>query len=124
MFVDSSLSIIWSFFFLITAIIFLFVLGYFAVTGNWERFMHSIEMSFIFVSFEMLAGFMQLLAALILDHHGAKLKYLLFAPLYMLVYWMVNPITVVMTFVPALKTIFGRGSGTWVSPKRQKIVKK
>lgn len=122
MFVDSTLSIIWSFFFLITAALFIATLIYFAMTGNWERFMHSIEMSFIFVSFEMFAGFMQLLAALILDHHGAKLKYLLFAPLYMLFYWMINPVTVVMTFIPALKTIFGRGSGTWVSPKRRKIL--
>ena len=41
----------------------------------------------------------------------------------MLYYWMVNPITVVMTFIPALKTILGFGSGTWVSPKRQSMKK-
>lgn len=123
MFIDSTLSIIWSFFFIITTIIFLISMFYFLVSGNWERLIHGFEMSFIFVSFEMLAGFMQLLAALILDHHGAKLKYLLFAPLYMLFFWMINPITIATTFVPALKTILGFGSGTWVSPKRQQFVK-
>lgn len=123
MFIDSTLSIIWSFFFIITTIIFLISMFYFLVSGNWERLIHGFEMSFIFVSFEMIAGFMQLLAALILDHHGAKLKYLLFAPLYMLFFWMINPITIATTFVPALKTILGFGSGTWVSPKRQQFVK-
>jgi len=123
MFVDSTLSIIWSFFFTITSVAFVGLMLYFLLTGNYERLMHGIVISFIFVTFEMFAGFMQLLAALLLDHHGAKMKYLFFAPLYMLFYWMVNPITVVMTFIPALKTILGFGSGTWVSPKRQSMKK-
>ncbi|KRL93196.1 glycosyltransferase family 2 protein [Levilactobacillus hammesii] len=123
MFVDSTLSIIWSFFFTITSVAFIGLMLYFLFTGNYERVMHGIVISFIFVTFEMFAGFMQLLAALLLDHHGAKMKYLFFAPLYMLFYWMVNPITVVMTFIPALKTILGFGSGTWVSPKRQSMKK-
>lgn len=122
MFIDSTLSIVWSFFFIITTAIFLITLLYFLMTGNVERFFHSIEMSFIFVTFEMLAGLLQLLAALILDHHGAKLKYLIFAPLYMLFFWMINLITIAATFIPALKTILGFGSGTWVSPKRQQLI--
>ncbi len=121
MFVDSTLSIIWSFFFVITSLMFLILMGYFLITGNFERVYHGLMLSFVFVSFELLAGFMQLLAALLLDHHGAKLKYWFFAPLYMLFYWMINPITVVATFIPALKTILGFGSGTWVSPKRQSL---
>ncbi|WP_125574206.1 glycosyltransferase family 2 protein [Levilactobacillus huananensis] len=123
MFLDSTLSIIWSFFFTITSFLFIGLMLYFLFTGDFERVMHGILISFIFVTFEMFAGFMQLLAALLLDHHGAKMKYLFFAPLYMLFYWMVNPITVVMTFIPALKTILGFGSGTWVSPKRQSMKK-
>jgi len=123
MFVDSTLSIIWSFFFTITSIAFIGLMLYFLFTGDYERLLHGIVISFIFVTFEMFAGFMQLLAALLLDHHGSKMKYLFFAPLYMLFYWMVNPITVVMTFIPALKTILGFGSGTWVSPKRQSMKK-
>lgn len=124
MFIDSTFSIFWSFFFIITSVIFLTTMLYFLMTGNWERLFHGFEMSFIFVSFEMFAGLLQLLAALILDHHGAKLKYLLFAPLYMLFFWMINPITIATTFIPALKTIFGLGSGTWDSPKRQELLTK
>ncbi|BDZ30108.1 glycosyltransferase family 2 protein [Lactiplantibacillus brownii] len=123
MFIDSTLSIIWSFFFMITSAMFILLMLYFLVVGEFERIYHGIMISFIFVTFEMIAGFMQLLAALILDHHGAKLKYLWFAPLYMLFYWMVNPVTVVMTFIPACKTILGWGSGTWTSPKRKSLQK-
>ncbi len=119
MFVDSTLSIVWSFFFIISTVVFFLAMIGFAATGNWERVYHGVMMSFIFVTFEIVAGMLQLLAALILDHRGAKLKYLLFAPLYMLFFWMVNPITVAVTFIPACKTILGFGSGTWVSPKRQ-----
>lgn len=123
MFVDSTLSIIWSFFFCITSFIFASTCLFLIVTGDWERLWHAIVMSFIFVTFEIFAGFLQLIAALILDHHAAKLKYLVFAPLYMLFFWVVNPITIVVTFIPALKTILGFGSGTWVSPKRQALIK-
>ncbi|VDG30896.1 glycosyltransferase (putative) [Lactobacillus plantarum JDM1] [Lactiplantibacillus mudanjiangensis] len=124
MFVDSTLSIIWSFFFVITTVMFLILMGYFLITGNYERVFHGFMISFTFVTFELFAGFMQLLAALLLDHHGAKLKYWFFAPLYMLFYWMINPITVVTTFIPALKTILGFGSGTWVSPTRKSLQNK
>jgi len=124
MFIDSTLSIVWSFFFVITSILFIAAMILFFIAGNYERVYHGFMMSFIFVTFELLAGFMQLLAALLLDHSGAKLKYWFFAPLYMLFYWMINPITVVMTFIPALKTILGFGSGTWVSPKRESLQSK
>lgn len=124
MFIDSSLSIIWSFFFWITTIMFIIAMIILAIQGNYERLFHGFTISFIFVTFEIVAGCLQLLTALLLDHHGAKLKYAFFAPLYMLFYWLINPITVVTTFIPALKTILGHGSGTWVSPKRQSLNKK
>ena len=123
MFIDSTLSIIWSFFFIITSVIFIITMIWLALHGDYERVFHGFTMSFIFVTFEIIAGCLQLIAALLLDHRGAKLKYLLFAPLYMLFYWMINPITVVMTFIPALKTILGFGSGTWTSPKRSSLQK-
>jgi len=124
MFIDSTLSIIWSFFFLITSVMFIIAMILFALNGDYERIIHGFEMSFIFVTFELFAGCLQLITALLLDHRAAKLKYIIFAPLYMLFYWMVNPITVVMTFIPALKTILGFGSGTWVSPKRSSLQNK
>jgi len=123
MFIDSTLSIIWSFFFMITSVAFIIAMIWFALHGNYERLFHGLMVSFIFVSFEMVAGCLQLITALLLDHRAAKLKYVLFAPLYMLFYWMVNPVTVVMTFIPAMKTILGFGSGTWDSPKRSSLQK-
>lgn len=122
MFIDTTLSILWSFFFLITTVVFFLTLVFFASTGNTERLLHAIEMSFIFVTFEMLAGTVQLLTALILDSRGAKLKYWFFAPLYMLFYWMINPITIVTTFVPAVESVLGLGSGVWRSPKRVQLL--
>lgn len=77
-------------------------------------------MAFVFVCFEMISGVFQLLASLIADDHGRKLKYLFFAPLYMLFYWMMNALTILTTFIPAIKSILGFGSGTWKSPERQK----
>ncbi|EPH94300.1 hypothetical protein D920_02925 [Enterococcus faecalis 13-SD-W-01] len=67
----------------------------------------------------MISGIFQLVASLIVDDRGRKIKYLLFAPLYMLFYWMMNALTIVTTFIPAVKTIMGLGSGTWKSPERK-----
>ncbi|WP_334329205.1 glycosyltransferase [Companilactobacillus sp. HBUAS59699] len=123
MFIDSTLSIIWSFFFAITSVMFIGAILISLFQGNYENVFHGFVISFIFITFELIAGCMQLITALLLDHHGAKLKYAFFAPLYMLFYWMINPITVVATFIPAMKTILGFGSGTWVSPKRSSLQK-
>ena len=96
-------------------------LFHFAITGNLERIYHMLTMAFLFVCFEMISGTFQLVASLIVDDRGRKLKYLLFAPLYMLFYWVMNALTIVTTFVPAVKTILGLGSGTWKSPERKGI---
>jgi len=119
MFVDSTLSVIWSFFFAITSVMYVGSLICQAVQGNWPEIWHMFAMAWIFVTFELLAGLLQLITALLLDHRGAKLKYLPFAPLYMMFFWMINPITIIVTFIPAVKTILGFGSGTWVSPTRK-----
>lgn len=120
MFIDQSLSIIWSFFFWISSILFVLLFFHFLLEGNTERIYHMFTMAFVFVCFEMISGVFQLLASLIADDRGRKLKYLLFAPLYMLFYWMMNALTIVTTFIPAVKSILGFGSGTWKSPERQK----
>ncbi|WP_373841748.1 glycosyltransferase family 2 protein [Limosilactobacillus sp.] len=119
MLVDTTLSIIWSFFFWITSIIFVLLMLHFAIMGNYERVWHGIAMSMIFINFQLIAGIIQVLAALILDLNGTKLRYLFFSPLYLLFTWIVNPLTIVTTFVRAVKTILGHGSGTWSSPKRR-----
>lgn len=119
MFIDQTFSIVWSFFFWISSIIYLISLFTFAFQGNFERVYRMITMAFICVCFEMVSGTLQLLASLIIDDQARKIKYMLFAPLYMLLFWMVNALTIVTTFVPAVKTILGLGSGTWKSPERK-----
>lgn len=124
MFIDQTFSILWSLFYWISLAIFLVMLARFAIAGDYERVFHMIAMSFIFVNFEMIAGMLQLGAALIIDDNGRKLRYIAFAPFYLLLYWMMNALTIATTFIPAVKTIMGFGSGTWKSPERKAIVKK
>lgn len=119
MITDTTMSIIWSFFFWITTVIFILLMLHFALTGNYERVWHGIVMSMIFVNFQLIAGMIQVLAALLLDFSGSKLKYLGFAPLYLLFTWLVNPLTILTTFHKAVKTIMGYGKGTWSSPERK-----
>lgn len=120
MFIDQTLSILWSLFFWFSSFIFIVTLIYFLVTQNYELIFHMFAMAFIFVNFQMIAGFLQLGSALILDDRGHKLRYFVFAPFYMLLYWMMNALTILTTLIPAFKTILGYGSGTWVSPERKK----
>jgi hypothetical protein len=52
------------------------------------------------------------------------MKYLIFEPGYMVWYWQMNAITIVTTFIPAIKGVLGfSGKGTWVSPTRTKMKK-
>ncbi|KRK64652.1 glycosyltransferase [Companilactobacillus tucceti DSM 20183] len=116
--VDQTFSTVWSFFYFISLMLFLGSLVGFIFTGNLEQVIFLFAMSFVFLTFEMIAGVMQLAAALIIDGKAAKFKYLMFMPFYSLVYWQVNALSVVTTFIPAIKTIMGYGQGTWKSPER------
>ena len=75
MFVDQTLSIIWSIFFWISSALFIFSFLRFAFEGNIERMYHMVTMAFLFVCFEMVAGIMQLLTSLLVDDAGRKIKY-------------------------------------------------
>lgn len=123
LFVDQTFSILWSLYYWVFLAIFVATLLHALVLGDYPRVFHMLAISFIFVNFEMLAGFLQVAAALIIDDSGRKIKYLIFAPFYMLIYWMMNALTIATTFVPAIKTILGFGTGTWVSPTRVSISK-
>jgi hypothetical protein len=71
-----------------------------------------------------MVGIWQLIASLFLDNPGSKMKYLIFEPGYMVWYWQMNAITIVTTFIPAIKGVLGfSGKGTWVSPTRTKMKK-
>ena len=119
MFIDQTFSIIWSLFFCISFFVFIILMGIYLYQGNFEQIYRTLTISFLFVCFEMISGILQLIASLVVDDQGRKLKYMLFAPLYMLLFWMVNAITIMTTFIPAIKTILGYGSGTWKSPERK-----
>lgn len=119
MFIDQTFSIIWSLFFCISFFVFIILMGIYLYQGNFEQIYRTLAISFLFVCFEMISGIIQLIASLVVDDQGRKLKYMLFAPLYMLLFWMVNAITIMTTFIPAIKTILGYGSGTWKSPERK-----
>ncbi|MGX7173226.1 glycosyltransferase family 2 protein [Enterococcus ratti] len=119
MFIDQTFSILWSLFFCLSFLVFIILIGSYLYQGNVEQVYKTLTISFIFICFEMISGIFQLVASLLVDDQGRKLKYLLFAPLYMLLFWMVNAVTILTTFIPAIKTILGYGSGTWKSPERK-----
>ena len=119
MFIDQTLSIIWAFVFWIFLFIFIIMLINFLIEGNTERVYHMLTMNFIFVSFEMIAGLMQLGTSMLIDNNGKKFKYFIFSPFYMLLFWVMNAAAIVITFIPAVKTILGYGKGTWTSPERR-----
>ena len=50
---------------------------------------------------------------------GRSLKYIAFAPWYILIYWMVNTYTVAVEIVPTIRQIIrGKDAGVWKSPTR------
>ena len=118
MLLDQTLSICWSFFFWLATFVFTYLVCDFALTQNWSQLVYLLFSALILICFEMIAGTMQLVIALMIDRKGNKIEYLLFAPIYLLCLWIINTLTIVTTFVPAIKTILGHGSGTWVSPSR------
>lgn len=118
MLLDQTLSICWSFFFWLATFVFTYLIGNFAFTQNWSQLVYLLFSALILICFEMIAGTMQLVIALMIDRKGNKIEYLLFAPIYLLCLWIINTLTIVTTFIPAIKTILGHGSGTWVSPSR------
>lgn len=118
MLLDQTLSICWSFFFWLATFVFTYLVCDFALTQNWSQLVYLLFSALILICFEMIAGTMQLVIALMIDRKGNKIEYLLFAPIYLLCLWIINTLTIVTTFVPAIKTILGHGSGTWISPSR------
>ncbi|WP_425613198.1 glycosyltransferase [Xylocopilactobacillus apis] len=118
MFIDQTLSIIWSFLFWILTFFLLIITAKMIITQKFASLVHLLTTALVFICFEMIAGILQLLTSLVIDNNRQKFRYLLFAPLYMLIWWIMNALTIVVTFIPAIQTILGYGSGTWISPKR------
>ena len=109
---DYRLSIVWSF---------LYWMSLGAVPADrvlrrgqgqdWERFWHNWYMVGIFVALQMIVGLVQLTTASVYNDGGRTLKYIVFAPWYMLVYWMVNTWTVVWETVPTVGKVWARDGG-------------
>src|SRR5699024_8508772 len=101
MFLDQTLSIIWLLVCWASYFVFIFKLINLFYKGDFEGVYITITISFIFVCFEMIAGIMQLGASLIVDDEASKIKYFKFAPFYMLLFWLMNAVTILTTFIPA-----------------------
>lgn len=119
LFADATFSILWSYFFVITTLVFWTNFAAALVNGNQTLADTYLFQSLVLISFELIAGMVQLFAAILVDNRAQKMKYFGFAPLYILFYWIVGPITVVHTFPAALKSVTQGGSGVWVSPERK-----
>ena len=103
MLIDQTASILWSFLYIFGTIFLAFQFLYYLLTNEILLLTQLLDQIFVFFSFMTIIGFFQLLLSLALDNHGSKLKYLLFAPLYMLWYWQMNAVTILTTFIPAIK---------------------
>ncbi|BDR59930.1 glycosyltransferase family 2 protein [Lactobacillus xylocopicola] len=115
MFFDQTFSILWAFFFWISIIASVVLIILNIRTGNLP---YILTLAAVFLSFGIISAVIQLAVALIIDSQASKLRYLLFAPLYIIWWWIVTSLTIVVSFIPAVYTIRHEGSGTWNSPNR------
>ena len=74
--IDQTFSIIWSLFFCISFFVFIILMGIYLYQGNFEQIYRTLTISFLFVCFEMISGIIQLIASLVVDDQGRKLKYM------------------------------------------------
>lgn len=93
-------------------------MGY-LINHDWHRLLSNLSFSGIFITIEILVGLIQLVQASYFNDGGRSLKYIAFAPWYILIYWMVNTYTVAVEIVPTIRQIIrGKDAGVWKSPKR------
>lgn len=117
--VDYSLSVIWSLFFWLSMIAFVGVQVLCLVQGDCSRLITNFCFAAIFISIEIVVGLIQLIMASYFNDRGRSLKYIAFAPWYILIYWMVNTFTVAVEIGPTIIQILkGEDAGVWKSPKR------
>lgn len=116
---DQFLTIAWSFSWLIMSIYLAYRLVTEFLSGDFYALGGTIGISLIVMTLQIVVGTVQIFIALLVDDNGSKLNYFMFAPLYLLFYWIVNPLTIITQFVPALLSVYaGMGKGTWQSPER------
>lgn len=116
--IDCTACNTWSFLYWILLAIFIYLSFYYYVNGEWTNEHYLWYFTLVIICFEFFLGTIQILTALHYDAHGAKKKYFIFCYQYLIFTWLVNPLTVVMTFYKAIKTDLGfTGSNTWHSPR-------
>lgn len=116
---DQFLTIAWSFSWLIMSIYLAYRLLTEFLSGDFYALGGTIGISLIVMTLQIVVGTVQIFIALLVDDNGSKMDYFMFAPLYLLFYWIVNPLTIITQFVPALLSVYaGMGKETWQSPER------
>lgn len=117
--IDYGLSIIWSLFYWMSMVTFVVLQMGYLINHDWHRLLSNLSFSGIFITIEILVGLIQLVQASYFNDGGRSLKYIAFAPWYILIYWMVNTYTVAVEIVPTIRQIIrGKDAGVWKSPKR------
>ncbi|TYC47845.1 glycosyltransferase [Weissella muntiaci] len=119
--IDYALSIVWSFFFWISLLVYVIIQITCLLNNDWSIFTSNLYFASMIVIIEIIVGLVQLMMASYFNDGGKSLKYIIFAPWYILIYWMVNAYTVLTETIPTIKKIIeGENGGVWTSPKRSK----
>lgn len=117
-FLDELFSTSWNFLFFITTFITVMTNIYLFTIGDFTDLFWLWLFNMILVCVEFIMGILQLLVAIHYDQDGVKIRYFWISPVYISVLWLINPITLLVTFPKACKVAFGGGSaGTWKSPR-------
>ncbi|MDV7687525.1 glycosyltransferase family 2 protein [Oenococcus oeni] len=115
---DQTCSIVWSFSFFILFFFFCINMILFFINRNYVDIETTLLYTSIFIVFELFSGLIEVGVSLIFDDASKKTKYIIFTPLYLLIFWIINPLAIVVSLPGAIKTVLGNGIGTWASPKR------
>lgn len=121
--IDYALSVIWSVFYWLSMIAFIAIQIICIVNKDWLQLSNNLAFASIFISIEVVIGLIQLIMASLFNDQGKSLKYVIFAPWYLLIYWMVNTYTMVAELIPTIrKIVTGEDGGVWHSPERSESI--
>lgn len=116
--IDHFITTIWSLVFFILLTLFIIDMSYLVITSNYYEASNLLSYTIIFVHFQLIAGIIQLFVAVVKERKHKLQKYLLFAPVYLIYYWLINPITIVFGVIPGIKNVIFKKTVQWKSAKR------
>lgn len=117
--IDYFLTFIWSISFFILLFLFSFESVTYILNNNWFELSQLVQYVLIFVHFQIFLGFIQIILAISIDSSENKWKYVFYIPLYILFYWVINPITLLFAFIPSIKNLVIKKEVNWDSPNRK-----